>query len=79
MAVRPEHPTLAPSLSRAHRVSLAILCGLFAVGVALDLHGYSLGGWRAFLGDDTALEPLLGEARAIRSDVPSPKWTRLLD
>jgi hypothetical protein len=70
-ACRSEHPTLTPRLSRAHRVSLAILCGLFVAGVATGLHGYSLGGWSGYLGDATgsgALQPLLGEARKVRSD-----------
>lgn len=67
-AWNPEHRTLAPRLSRSHRVVLASLCALFAVGVVTGLHGYSLGGWRAYLGDDAALQPLLGEARPIRSD-----------
>ncbi|MBW2287908.1 MAG: hypothetical protein JRG90_08790 [Deltaproteobacteria bacterium] len=67
-AWNPEHRTLAPGLSRAHRIALAILCGVFAVGVATELHGYSLGGWRAYLGDDAALQPLLGKSRPIRSD-----------
>jgi hypothetical protein len=67
-AWNPEQLSLAPRLSRAHKVVLAILCSLFAVGVATGLHGYSLGGWRAYLGDDAALQPLLGEARPIRSD-----------
>jgi hypothetical protein len=45
-----------------------LLGGLFALGVATELHGFSLGGWQAFLGEEPALAPLAGELRKIRSD-----------
>jgi hypothetical protein len=46
-------------------LALAIL---FAVGVAANLHGFSLAAWHAYIDDSPAKEVLLGEARPIRSD-----------
>jgi len=52
----------------ALRLALALAL-LFAAGVALHLHGYSISAWRPFLHDPSPpAEILLGSARAIRSD-----------
>jgi hypothetical protein len=67
-ASHPEHRSVAPRLSRPHRVALLALVVVFAVGVAADLHGYSLAAWHAHIDDSPAEEVLLGEARPIRSD-----------
>jgi hypothetical protein len=67
-ADHPEHSSAAPRLSRPHRVALAALAALFAIGVAARLHGFSLAAWHAHIDDSPAEEVLLGEARAIRSD-----------
>lgn len=53
---------------------LVLLAALFAIGVALGLHGYSISVWRSYLDGSSsqaiphAPEILLGTARPIRSD-----------
>lgn len=51
----------------ARRVLLALFA-LFAVGIALQLHGYSISAWRQQIDDSPPDEILLGKARLIRSD-----------
>jgi hypothetical protein len=67
-AWKSEHRLAAPRRARSQRITLAVLGALFAVGVASGLHGFSIGGWRAFIGDEPALTPLFGEPRGVRSD-----------
>ena len=67
-ANHPEHSSVVPRLSRPHRVALLALVVLCAVGVAANLHGFSLAAWHAHIDDSPAEEVLLGEARPIRSD-----------
>ena len=52
----------------SHRVIAIILLCLFATGVSLHLHGFSLPRWHALLDDSSTDEVLLGQPRIVRMD-----------
>jgi len=65
-----EEPLRDLGLGPAHSAprSLALLAALFAVLVALRIHGFSISAWHSLLDGSPVKEVLLGAPRLIRSD-----------